>query len=99
MANKTITQLPLDNILSGVEEIPLFQSGKTSKTNLQAIAEFVKNSIPGGTPDTPGGTPDTPGGSSLIISATAPIGTDGTEWLSTNTGVKYTKLGETFIEL
>ena len=45
MANKTITQLPLDNTLSGVEEIPLFQSGRTSKTDLQAIAEFVISQI------------------------------------------------------
>ena len=38
-------------------------------------------------------------GGSLIVSATPPIGTEGTEWLSTTTNTKYTKLGETFIEL
>ena len=91
MANKTITQLPLDNILSGVEEIPLFQSGKTSKTNLQAIAEFVKNSISGG-------TPDTPGGSSLIISATPPLNPKaGDVWI--DDFIRYTYQDNKWIEI
>ena len=39
------------------------------------------------------------GGGSLIISATAPIGTEGGGWLSTNTGIRYTFLNNKWVEV
>lgn len=39
------------------------------------------------------------GGSSLIISATSPTGVEGAEWLSTNTGIRYTFLNNKWVEV
>jgi len=39
--SKTITQLDVDETLTGVEEIPIFQDGKTSKTTAQKIANLA----------------------------------------------------------
>lgn len=39
------------------------------------------------------------GGSSLIISATPPTGVEGAEWLSTNTGIRYTFLNNKWVEV
>lgn len=44
MANKTITELPIDNALSGTEEVPIWDAGTTKKTTVQDIANLASTS-------------------------------------------------------
>lgn len=108
MAQKKITQLPLDNAVTGPDVVPIVSDGATKKVTLTTLSSFFASAGATGPTGAAGGAgsagatgPTGPAGAGEIYqSDTAPaVAAVGATWLDTATGKYFTRYAGLWVEV
>ena len=108
MAQKKITQLPLDTAVTGPDVVPIVSDGATKRVTLTTLSGFFASAGATGPTGPAGGAgsagaagPTGPAGAGEIYqSDTAPaVATVGSTWLDTATGKYFTRYAGLWVEV
>jgi hypothetical protein len=108
MAQKKITQLPLDTAVTGPDVVPIVSDGATKRVTLTTLSSFFASAGatgptgPAGGAGTAGSTgPTGPAGAGeSYVQADAPASaTAGATWFDTDNGKYYARYGSVWVEI
>lgn len=104
MAQKKITQLPLDTAVTGPDVVPIVSDGATKKVTLTTLSSFFAAAGATG-PTGPAGVgsagPTGPAGAGEVyVQADAPgSASEGATWFDTDNGKYFTRYGSVWVEI
>lgn len=108
MAQKKITQLPLDNAVTGPDVVPIVSDGATKRVTLTTLSAFFSAAGATGPTGPSGGAgaagstgPTGPAGAGeAYVQADAPSSaSEGATWFDTDNGKYFTRYGSVWVEV
>ena len=99
MAQKKITQLPLDTAVTGPDVVPIVSDGATKRVTLTTLSAFMSAAGPTGAAGSVGPTGPAGAGEAYVQADAPASASDGATWLDTDNGKYFTRYGSVWVEV
>lgn len=105
MAQKKITQLPLDTAVTGPDVVPIVSDGTTKRVTLTTLSGFFAAAGatgptgPAGGAGSAGPTGPAGAGESYVQANSPESATEGATWFDTDNGKYFTRYGSVWVEI